>query len=1219
MKIPSCPVLRSFLFCSLAAPGLFAAVAPPKAELPLVPDGFKIELYAKEPLIHNPCAMAFDARGRLFVGHGPQYRNPTPQTPPDSIAILIDRDGDGVADATKTFATGFNTIQGMAWRGRDLWVGNAPDLTIVRDLDGDDEADEYVVVYTDLGNVEHGVHGLNWAPDGKLYLSKGNSKGLTQPGRIAPKPFRDLWDVTAPAGSPDFPPPRTFRKGDYKAAYQDPRDDWGREGGVLRSDPDGSNLEIVARGMRNPFDIAFDSAFNWLGMDNDQSEGDRIIMPFASGHFGWGHHWSSHWTGYRHVPTVPAAGPIFHGSGTGLIYYDLPQMPDSHRGVWFMNDFLRQITYVYRPRWDGALLQPEGGAWEEFARGRDALFKPVDIDAGPDGALYLSGWGDQLGVVWKDGVQANEGRIFRISWAGAPRANWNTAKRAKPAAQWTFAELVEEFAAPLPIWRTNAQEELVRRGTAVKADLRTLLARADLDSGTQTWALWTLGRIAPQDAEIDTWLATQVNRGTLNVRLQAVRILAHRIREYRPDAQLPASAVEALASGEPRLRFAAALAIGQARQKHLVGALLGYVATESDRLGFYAGWQALRALATPAELTAALADYRGGVRRAALLALLENHALDRDAVTAMVRDRDAATAEVAALWLAKQSGNPLIVMHPKPGEFREPFVLKFTPGLKPGQVFFTTDGSEPSPAKRSGNTVRIADTTTVKVGLFVDGRQVGRTAELVWRKRPARTATTTAELAPPAQPTTVADVLPLLPRANPANGHALMQAAACFTCHRVGDEGQTVGPDLSFLSERGDTAHVIRSILEPNAVITEGYSMLSTTLRDGKTVAGIFQSETDRDLTLMQLDGEAVTLAKDDITRRESSHISIMPPFAGALSPTQVADMVAWLMSRRAPAVRLGAMAAPAGNVATSATTASVPTVAPAAALTWERHADRIAIRGVDGPVMDFVFNHPETLRPHFQNAHAPGGIQITRQFPPSAPELTDHGPLHPGIGMALGDVNGFDYWRNKAKLEHVRFTADPAIRNGRLEFATESRFLSPTGEPLGTLQQRLALWREGDAHWMLWDTEIQAGDRPLELGDQEEMGLALRVTARLIERNGGSVLNSAGDRGAKVAWSKVADWCEYAGTLGDRRVGATMFAHPENPVRTWWHVRDYGLMSANAFGKRVLPAEANGKIVLKPGATHRLRYGVMLFNAPVTGGAEPATAFTRYVQAAGR
>ena len=59
---------------------------------------------------------------------------------------MIDSDGDGVADKSKIFATGFNCIQGLAWHGKDLWVGNSPDLTVVRDLDGDDVADEYVLL-----------------------------------------------------------------------------------------------------------------------------------------------------------------------------------------------------------------------------------------------------------------------------------------------------------------------------------------------------------------------------------------------------------------------------------------------------------------------------------------------------------------------------------------------------------------------------------------------------------------------------------------------------------------------------------------------------------------------------------------------------------------------------------------------------------------------------------------------------------------------------------------------------------------------------------------------------------------------------------------------------------------------------------------------------------------------------------------------------------------
>ena len=674
--------------------------------LPTVAPGLTVKLFAQEPLVRNPAAMAFDRRGRLFVGQGPQYRNPTPETPGDSVVILTDSNGDGVADASRTFASGLNSIQGLAWHGRDLWIGNSPDLTVVRDLDGDDVADEYVKVYTDLGNLEHANHGHTWAPDGKLYFTQGTSKGLTQPGRVAPKPFRDLWDVRAPAGTPDFPPPQVFKRGEYKATYQDPRDNWGREGGVLRCDDMGANLEIVSRGFRNPWDIAFDSGFNWLGTDNDQSDGDRVFMPFFGAHFGWGHVWSNHWTGSGHAPTAPISGPVFDGSGTGIVYYDAPQMPPAYRGVFFFNDWLRKTTFVYRPRWEGALIQPEGGRWQVFASGGGAgravadyggaretgapapaspLFKPVDIVVGPDGALYVSGWGEEYGAVWKDGQQANEGRIFRISWPDAPPTNWNAPKRGKPAAEWTFRELVDDLGSLVPVWSVDAQDELVRRGAGIKDELMTLLRQGGLSQSQETWALWALGRIAPMDRAIDAWFDGTGAMLSPNAKIQAIRIAAHRIREHRRTEKLPAPVVTALQDPDARVRFAAVQAVAQARQHDLVPQISSLLTQEKDRVIQYAAWQALREIAPPDELRALLKDERGAVRRGALLALLESRALDPAAVKPLVQDRDPGTSEIAATWLAQADGNPLIDVSPKPGDFVESVTVKLTPGHQAGE------------------------------------------------------------------------------------------------------------------------------------------------------------------------------------------------------------------------------------------------------------------------------------------------------------------------------------------------------------------------------------------------------------------------------------------------------------------------------------------------------------------------------------------------------
>ena len=81
--------------------------------------------------------------------------------------------------------------------------------------------------------VEHGLHGLNRGPDGWVYMSKGNSKGLNQaPERVAPKAFRVLWGMEAPVGTPDFPASKKYTATSYQNTFHHPSDDWGLNGGL---------------------------------------------------------------------------------------------------------------------------------------------------------------------------------------------------------------------------------------------------------------------------------------------------------------------------------------------------------------------------------------------------------------------------------------------------------------------------------------------------------------------------------------------------------------------------------------------------------------------------------------------------------------------------------------------------------------------------------------------------------------------------------------------------------------------------------------------------------------------------------------------------------------------------------------------------------------------------------------------------------------------------
>ena len=1234
--------------------------------LPTVPAAFEVTLFAREPLVRQPCSMAFDARGRLFVGMGPQYRNPTPETPGDSVVMVLDTDHDGQADQTKVFATGFNAVQGLAWHGRDLWVANAPDLTVVRDLDGDDEADEYVRIYTDLGNLEHGLHGLTWAPDGKLYMSKGNSKGLTQPGRVAPKPFRDLWGVTAPPGTPDFPEPQVFRKQDYRHAYHDPADDWGMDGGVLRCDDGGGNLEIVSRGFRNPWDIALDDGFNWLGTDNDQTTGDRVFMPFDGAHFGWNHPWSSHWSAAPHPPTAPVSGPLFEGSGTGVVFGDSLQFPPEYRSVFFINDWLRKTTFVWRPHWDGALMRPRGGDWEPFIVGGKSLFRPTDIEFGPDGALWVLGWSSGYGAEWKDGHLTNEGRIFRITWKEAPPIT--VTGKGQSLKKCSVEELIGDFSSPLSVRRIDAQDELVRRGAPIRQTLIETLQSGRLTKMQETWTAWTLGRIAIDDTTIDQFFVQlpagrSKARASLNLRIQTVRILGERARRGESFAGLDDALRASLVDDEPRVRMAAVQAVLRAGRKGegLHEELCSLLDRESDATVFYSGWQALRRLLSEADLCSLLDDPRGPVQRAALLALLETHSLSRQEVAA-VRARDTApeVRKIAELWLEKAGGGaaePVVRGRPidapsvasaVPSNDRVAVVGRLSTksshryriqpgGLRPGAAAYSDrnyrfstvadelegldlvqtanndDGSQgddwlsvdallpirvyvgndmrQTPPKwlskafrRTEHVVAIDEGTRFQ--LFVreysagpvalggntdDGKPGGKGNYIV--------AVQLQPLQKQETPATVEQGLALLETADAARGELLFRhvgGAGCFKCHSLDDARNAFGPNLGGVGLRANPRHLVQSIIDPSAIITEGFTMQTVLTDDGKTYSGVLLEESGLSVSLGLSSGERVDIPKSQVEERRTSRVSAMPSMANILSPQQVADVAAFLALRK--------------------TAVTKPVADPDARFSVQEKRDRMIITLSGQSIAEFVFSNPKILRPYFAQVRTLSGRQVTRNHPPVAGvDATDHATMHPGIWMAFGDVSGHDFWRNKGRIEHLRFTEPPTTNNNSLTFATQSRLLSRDSSELCRMLCRFEL-RARPAGWLLsWEATFQSDTGEFFFGDQEEMGFGARVATPLTEKNGGVITSSTGRRSAASTWGQVAAWCDYSGKLGSHPVGITLIPDADNFRASWWHNRDYGVFVANPFGRAAMKQGDKSTVTIPRGQPFRIRFRAVI------------------------
>ena len=745
--------LSSFLLVMLLLQDMHAEVD--KDALPKVEEGFKINFFVKEPHIINPSSLCFDRKGQLYVGAGPQYRHPKEDSPTDYIKILIDANNDGIAETVKTFAEGLNCVQAMAWKGNELWVANAPELTVLRDTDGDDVADEYQVIYTGLNNLRHSVHGLNWGPDGWLYFTMGNT--WVKPN--APKPIRDLQGIKSDDKT-QYPLTKVYTKDSYPKSYH-PMNKDEKEGGIFRCRPGGHGLELFARGMRNPWDMCMDSGFNWLATDNDPGRpGERIFMPIRHGHYSMRHPWKFDWMG-KHIAIAPSSDlfPSVSGSGTGVAFYSSMHFPQEYRDQYLIADWTNNCIFLYDPKWIGALQVPaktkrkivDGGATlggdlgYKGAKGR-SLFRPTDIEIGPDGALYIAGWGSVYGTEyvpnekWTPEENAKyQGRVFRLIHKESsliPRTTWDTSKRKKSIETWNFGELIEDLGSNVHVWRVHAQDELVRRGEAVRDELLATIWAGQLSETQATWAIWAIGHIDKAHGEnyrnIEKFTSNQWEVTTkanqlppanyrLNIRIQATRILG----ENGAVAAAPLL-IKLLADKKPRIRLAAMGSLDRIGWGKNSTAILDTVAYETDRVAHYTNWQVMRRQLPEDKRRTLLKDGRSGIRRMAALGLME--------------EGDRALQQRADEFLGSAvagGSNPLksLTLSASEEHFRNSTQIRFV-SANPGDIYYTLDGSEPTTKNslKADKELTLVKSATLKAAVFKDGRRISEVETLELHK-----------------------------------------------------------------------------------------------------------------------------------------------------------------------------------------------------------------------------------------------------------------------------------------------------------------------------------------------------------------------------------------------------------------------------------------------------------------------------------------------------
>jgi putative membrane-bound dehydrogenase-like protein len=121
----------------------------------------------------------------------------------------------------------------------------------------------------------------------------------------------------------------------------------------------------------------------------------------------------------------------------------------------------------------------------------------------------------------------------------------------------------------------------------------------------------------------------------------------------------------------------------------------------------------------------------------------------------------------------------------------------------------------------------------------------------------------------------------------------------CASCHMLAGVGHQVGPDLGALAHRS-AEDLLSNILDPNMAIQPNYLAFTAETTSGEIETGILQSETAESIVLLQGLGKRVVLARKDITRLESSGLSLMPEgLESALTPADLRDLIEFIQVKR--------------------------------------------------------------------------------------------------------------------------------------------------------------------------------------------------------------------------------------------------------------------------------------------------------------------------------
>ncbi|WP_197527653.1 DUF6807 family protein [Posidoniimonas polymericola] len=281
----------------------------------------------------------------------------------------------------------------------------------------------------------------------------------------------------------------------------------------------------------------------------------------------------------------------------------------------------------------------------------------------------------------------------------------------------------------------------------------------------------------------------------------------------------------------------------------------------------------------------------------------------------------------------------------------------------------------------------------------------------------------------------------------------------------------------------------------------------------------------------------------------------------------------------------------------------------------------RVAVNVGEHPVITYVYHDDQICRPYFCDLFGPGEVRVSRNHPPVAGEdKADHPDFHPGLWLAFGELSGADNWRLKVPVEHVRLVQEPVADGDAIAWAVENRYADAGGDELCRERCRYEVHSLPAGYLLTWDSTFYS-DQPFWFGDQEEMGLGVRMATPLrvettagLPDGTGTILDSQGRKNAAEVWGQTADWVDYSGTQDDQPAGVAIFCPPTNFRPTYFHARDYGYICANAFSTAAFKLGPPTRTTVEPGESLRLRYGVLLHAGSELTADQLAGAYKQYL-----